>query len=77
MVSTHLRIIKRSSASESRYKGLLKNDNQLAMFSRWPTCLGGPNDASVGEISLKTGKKSPAGRYESAIFSCEFFIGIA
>ena len=36
---------------KARYKGLLKNDNQLAMLS----VSGGPNDTSVGEISLKTG----------------------
>ncbi|STD20936.1 putative transposase [Enterobacter asburiae] len=38
------------------YKGLLKNDNQLAMlFTLANLFRAGPNDTSVGEISLKTG----------------------
>ena len=45
-------IIKRQFGfvKEARYKGLLKNDNQLAMLFTPPTCFGGPNDTSVGEI---------------------------
>jgi IS5 family transposase len=51
------RIIKRQFGFvKARYKGLLKNDNQLAMlFTAGQPVSGGPNDTSVGEISLKTG----------------------
>ncbi|EFI18345.1 transposase [Escherichia coli FVEC1302] len=51
------RIIKRQFGFvKARYKGLLKNDNQLAMlFTLANLFSGGPNDTSVGEISLKTG----------------------
>uniref|UniRef100_A0A7U5YAI3 Uncharacterized protein n=1 Tax=Aeromonas caviae TaxID=648 RepID=A0A7U5YAI3_AERCA len=40
-------------------KGLLKNDNQLAMlFTLANLFRAGPNDTSVGEISLKTGNNA-------------------
>ncbi len=40
---------------KARYKGLLKTITNWRCYSPWPTCFGGPNDTSVGEISLKTG----------------------
>jgi IS5 family transposase len=35
------RIIKRQFGFvKARYKGLLRNDNQLGCYSPWPTCFG-------------------------------------
>ncbi len=57
------RIIKRQFGFvKARYKGLLKNDNQLAMlFTPGQPVSGGPNDTSVGEISVKTGNNARNG----------------
>ncbi len=57
------RIIKRQFGFvKARYKGLLKNDNQLAMlFTLGQPVSGGPNDTSVGEISVKTGNNARNG----------------
>jgi IS5 family transposase len=56
------RIIKRQFGFvKARYKGLLKNDNQLAMLFTGQPVSGGPNDTSVGEISVKTGNNARNG----------------
>ena len=38
---------------ESQIQGLLKTITNWRCYSPWPTCFGGPNDTSVGEISVK------------------------
>ncbi|VTN31778.1 putative transposase [Klebsiella pneumoniae] len=57
------RIIKRLFGFvKARYRGVLKNDNQLAMlFTLGQPVSGGPNDTSVGEISVKTGNNARNG----------------
>ena len=46
---------------------------------RAESVLGGTDKGCYGKCASQTGTKSPAGLfcYELAIFSCEFFIGIA
>jgi hypothetical protein len=55
------RIIKRQFGFvKARYKGLLKTITNWRCYSPWPTCCG-PNDTSVGEISVKTGNNARNG----------------
>jgi IS5 family transposase len=50
------RIIKRQFGFvKARYKGLLKTITNWRCYSPRQPVSGGPNDTSVGEISLKTG----------------------
>ena len=57
VVEHPFRIIKRQfgfvKPAGSQIQGAAENDNQLAMLFTPPTCFGGPNDTSVGEISVK------------------------
>ena len=57
-----VRIIKRQFGFvKARYKGLLKTITNWRCYSPRPTCFGGPNDTSVGEISSKTGNNARNG----------------